>query len=95
MRNIPEKAVDFIKEIEGFRSRSYYCKGNEKTIGYGHVILKGEYYDVITQKLADTILRNDLKKILNNESFEDFLNDVELTENQYGNEKLKEFFKIK
>lgn len=31
-----KKAMDIIKECEGFRAKAYYCPAGKVTIGYGH-----------------------------------------------------------
>jgi lysozyme len=36
------KGIELIKDFEGFRGKKYLCAANMPTIGYGHVILKGE-----------------------------------------------------
>lgn len=51
--------VNFIKAHEGFRAKSYYCTAGYETIGYGHVIKKGESFDSLTVMQADSLLRAD------------------------------------
>ncbi len=77
---ISESGVGLIKEFEGFRSKPYKCPAGVDTIGYGHVIRKGESYTSITKKEADKLLRKDLGP------FERTIQDkveVPLSQNQY------------
>ena len=53
--------LTIIKEFEDFKSEPYTCPAGKLTIGYGHVILKGEQFEKITEAHADTILANDVK----------------------------------
>lgn len=57
-----QAGVDLIKEFEGFSSRVYLCPAGKPTIGYGHLISKGEDIDgPITIEKAEELLRDDLK----------------------------------
>lgn len=50
-----------IKHYEGFRPKSYFCPAGKPTIGYGHVILKGERFDApLSEAQAEALLRTDL-----------------------------------
>lgn len=55
-----ELGIEMIKSFEGFSSSVYVCAGGKKTIGYGHVILPSEEYDIISQDTATLILKNDI-----------------------------------
>ncbi len=59
-----EEAIEFIKDHEGFAGgKAYYDAAGIKTIGYGHVIKKGEHFpERITQKQAENLLRKDFDK---------------------------------
>lgn len=53
--------LQLIKEFEGFRATKYICAAGYPTIGIGHVIKKGENYDVITEAFAIELLRQDVR----------------------------------
>lgn len=76
-----KNGIDFIKKEEGCILEPYRCSANKLTIGYGHVILKGEDYlnGVITEKIAQEVLEEDLEK------FETNLNqhNLKLNQNQF------------
>lgn len=55
-----QKAIDLIKEFEGFRSKSYLCPAGKWTIGYGHT--KGvKPNDVVDEKTAEKYLIEDIE----------------------------------
>ncbi len=54
------KGIDFIKTFESFSSVSYICPAGLRTIGYGHVILPGEHYEVLSLEGAEHLLCKDL-----------------------------------
>ncbi len=53
--------IALIREFEGFSSTPYYCQANKLTIGYGHVIKKGEQFTRITESEAILLLQQDLQ----------------------------------
>lgn len=56
------KARDFIVEKEGFRTKIYKDTAGLDTIGYGHLIKKGENFSSgITKSQAANLLEKDLK----------------------------------
>ncbi len=55
--------INFIKSFESFSSRVYLCPGGFRTIGYGHVLAKGEYYSIISHQNALELLKLDLTSI--------------------------------
>lgn len=56
------KARDFIKDKEGYRTKTYLDTAGLPTIGYGHLLKNGESYPSgITQKQAIDLLEKDLK----------------------------------
>lgn len=63
-KNISEKGIKLIKKFEGFHSNSYRGLDDYNlTIGYGHVIQKGESIkEPISKEYADELLRNELKE---------------------------------
>lgn len=58
------KVIQHIKDTEGLRLNKYQCPAGQPTIGYGHLIKKGENLDCITLSQADSILILDFNKIL-------------------------------
>jgi lysozyme len=79
---ISQRGIDFIKEAEGLRLKTYRCSANVLTIGYGstthnHKITEGMK---ITKDEAERMLKFDLKV------FENAVNaavEVPLTQSQY------------
>lgn len=55
-----DKCVAVIKEFEGFASEQYADVVGKNTIGYGHLIRKGETFGKITEDEATRILCKDL-----------------------------------
>jgi lysozyme len=53
------KAVELIKEFEGFSPAPYRCPAGKNTIGYGHSFL-GDSYQAITEEEAVRLLHRDL-----------------------------------
>lgn len=58
--------LDIIKEYEGFSPVPYTCPAGLKTIGYGHVIGRGESYNRITEWQADCLFAQDIAKSIYN-----------------------------
>lgn len=58
---ISDVGLELIKRFEGFRAKKYICAAGYPTIGIGHVLKKGEDYDVITEAFAIELLRQDVK----------------------------------
>lgn len=56
-----EKGLELIKKFEGCKLTAYRCPAGVLTIGYGHTgdVKEGQK---ITQKKADTLLKEDLEK---------------------------------
>lgn len=61
-----QKAVDLIKQFEGFRANAYLCPANVVTIGFGSItwgngqrVKMGEVVSIAT---AEKLLLNDLEK---------------------------------
>ena len=57
-----DELVKFIADYESFESEPYDDGYGNITIGYGHLIEKGEYFDSITQEEALLLLKNDISK---------------------------------
>ena len=55
-----KRGIDLIKAFEGFSPIIYLCPANIRTIGYGHVVQKGETFTRITRDEADVLLKKDL-----------------------------------
>lgn len=60
-----ESIVEYIKFHEGFCRVPYKCPAGYPTIGYGHLIQKGEVFTSMTEDEAEILLRNDLNKAIN------------------------------
>ena len=78
--NISENGLNLIKSFEGFSSVPYLCPAGKMTVGYGHVIKKGELCDKITESEAMKLLLDDVKWV--EKAIQDFIT-VFLTQNQY------------
>lgn len=61
-----EKTIEYIKDHEGINNgKMYIDAAGNKTIGYGHVVKKGEYFEkTISEKDADRLLRADFRTAL-------------------------------
>lgn len=58
---ISDTGIALIKELEGFRSKAYYCPAGKLTIGYGHTGNDFTKNDEITRERATQILMHDIK----------------------------------
>ena len=55
--------IDLIKRWEGYSATVYSCAGGWPTIGYGHVVLKGENFDDgVDESTAVNLLKKDVGK---------------------------------
>ena len=61
MRHITQQGLDLIKYFEGFSPTVYQCPAGLPTIGYGHLIKKGESYTSVTEDEAEDLLRHDVQ----------------------------------
>ena len=59
--HISDAGLSLIRTFEGLSTKAYKCPAGVWTIGYGHTG-DVEPGDIITEKQAEEILRNDLKK---------------------------------
>jgi len=75
-----EEGIFLIKVNEGFRREMYLCPAGKPTIGYGHLILKGEQFGEITEAEAEILLQKDLAGIENEVNSQV---KVPLTQNQF------------
>lgn len=60
MREVPQKAVDFISAHEGLSLKAYHDGGGVLTIGYGHTGPEIQDGDIWTKVQADTRLLSDI-----------------------------------
>ena len=58
---ILDKLCPVLKTREGFAAHSYIEKGKMYQ-GYGHKLLKGENFGIITEKKADSLLKSDIRR---------------------------------
>ena len=62
MRHVTEQGLELVKVFERFEPSVYICPAGYPTIGFGHVVLKGESFGEISEDRAEEILANDLLK---------------------------------
>lgn len=60
MRKTNQEGVELIKYYEGFSAKPYLCAAGFPTIGYGHLIKKGEKFGIISMAEAEELLRQDM-----------------------------------
>lgn len=60
-----EKAIEHLKEYEGYRSEVYIDVDGSRTIGYGHHLLEDEYYTTVNKEFATSVLKKDLTQRVN------------------------------
>lgn len=77
---ITQSGINKIKREEALRLKPYKDSDGNWTIGYGHKLLPGEWYEQITEQKAEDLLRHDLYIA---ESAVNSLVKVPLTSNQY------------
>lgn len=75
-----QKAVDLIKEFEGFRAEPYLCPAGKLTIGYGTTGMAVKPGMKVTPAEAERLLRNNLREA---EFHITTLVKVPLTQNQF------------
>ncbi|MFN7038704.1 MAG: lysozyme [Alphaproteobacteria bacterium] len=63
MTYITQEAISLIKKFESYSPTIYLCPAGYKTIGYGHVIKKNEYFYNLSLEEAEKLLLNDMLKI--------------------------------
>lgn len=60
---ISQAGIDLIKNSEGFSPRPYRCPAGYLTIGYGHVIRRGDTHLLsIDKDAAEALLRQDVRE---------------------------------
>ena len=75
-----QHGIEKIKEHEALRLKPYKDVAGILTIGYGHVLINGEWWDEITPAFAEELLKNDLSIA---ERAVSELVTVGITQNQY------------
>ena len=61
MNAITAQGLALVKKYEGFMPEPYRCPTGHSTIGYGHVIKKGEAFTCLTEEGAHNLLLKDLE----------------------------------
>lgn len=75
-----DRAIALIKEFEGLACEVYADIGNKPTIGYGHLIRKGESFKTVDEAEATRLLCQDLEAA---EACIESSVDVVLTQSQF------------
>lgn len=60
MMRTDKTGIDLIKGFESFSAKRYICPAGLPTIGYGHVILRGENFTTLSEADAEALLMRDL-----------------------------------
>lgn len=55
------QGIELIKYFEGYRADPYRDAGGKLTIGYGHLLRRGEYYTSLSASEAEALLRQDIE----------------------------------
>ena len=75
-----DRGLELVKEFEGFASECYDDVGGKPTIGYGHLVRKGERFTKIDEAEATRLLCDDLEAA---EACVESCVDVRLTQGQF------------
>jgi lysozyme len=59
---LSSEGAAFIAGFEGFMPTAYTCPAGKRTIGYGHVIQPGEYFEAVSQEQAKVLLQRDAER---------------------------------
>ena len=60
-RHVTDVGIDLVKVYEGFVDHVYICPAGYPTIGYGHLVRKGEVWpERISEEEATELLRKDI-----------------------------------
>jgi lysozyme len=57
--HLTPEGAEFIARFEGFRETPYVCPAGKRTVGFGHVILPGEFFATVTREQALWLLQTD------------------------------------
>jgi len=77
---LSDEGEELLKHLEGYKEKPYLDSGGRASIGYGHMIRKGELFTSISEQEATNLLLLDIEPI------EDFLNEnlrSIITQNQF------------
>lgn len=77
---VSDKGLSLIKQFEGFSAIPYKDTGGRMTIGFGHLIKKGEVFGAISSVEAASLLMQDVQFAVN--CIEDNAT-AELTQNEF------------
>ena len=79
-RDISDEGLMLVKQFEGFRPKVYRDAAGKKTIGYGHLVKKGEKFKFLTRGKAENLLKKDVSKA--DRCIDEYV-EVPLTQNQH------------
>ena len=80
--NISPEGIGFIADYESFYSEPYRgLDSQNKTIGYGHVIVSGENFESITEEEAKALLEKDLNSFV--DSVNTIILELSLSQSQF------------
>jgi lysozyme len=57
--HLTPEGAEFIANFEGFRATPYVCPAGKRTVGFGHVILPGEFFTTVARDQALYLLQTD------------------------------------
>jgi lysozyme len=61
---VSEQGLALIRQFEGFSPLPYRCPAGRLTIGYGHVIARGEPYNGISLAQGEDMLKEDVNIVM-------------------------------
>jgi len=79
-KTISKNGLNLLKQFEGWRSQVYLDSAGLPTIGYGHLLKPGEFFDIITKAEGESLLKSDVAEAEN--AVNDNVN-VALTQNMF------------
>ena len=56
-----DRGIALVKEFEGFRPTVYADAGGKATVGYGHLLRRGETFGTLSEAVATELLCRDLE----------------------------------
>lgn len=59
---LSQNGIALVKQFEGYAATQYVDAAGKPTIGYGHLISKGESLEKLTEKEAEHLLKKDLQR---------------------------------
>ena len=79
---LSQNGINLIKNLEGYREKSYKCSAGKLTIGYGHT--DGVYEDQkITKEQAENFLKKDVEEFEKNVNYINKKKKYNLNQNQF------------